>query len=69
MEGRIIPLLVESFYSVRLVKQIIAEKSGILVDSQRLLYCNKQLEDYNTFASYKIQNESTLLFILRLRGD
>jgi hypothetical protein len=65
----IIPLLVEPFYSVRLVKQIIQEKIGILVKNQRLVCNNTELDDHRTLASYNIQKEATLHIVLRLRGD
>ena len=42
------------------IKQQIQNKDGIPTNQQKLLFYEKQLEDVNTLADYKIQNLSIL---------
>ncbi len=44
------------------------ETKGIPPEKQRLIFAGMQLEDNKTLAEYKIQNDSTIHLVLRLRG-
>jgi hypothetical protein len=50
------------------LKKKIYLTEDISLESQRIIYGGKQLDDHNTICHYNISNESILHIIIRLRG-
>ena len=68
LAGKTYTLDVNPSDSVKLYKILCYYMIGLPIDQQRIIFANKVLEDNRTLADYNIQRESTLHFVLRLRG-
>ncbi len=54
--------------TIEVVKQKIKDKNGMPVNQQRLIWGGIQLENAKTLSDYRIEKESTLTLVARLRG-
>ena len=68
LTGKTYTLDVNPSDSVKLYKILCYYRIGIPIDKQRIIFGSKVLEDNRTLADYNIQIESTLHFVLGLRG-
>ena len=66
--GKTIALEVQETDIVESVKAMIQDKEEIPSNTQRLVFNGKQLEDWRTLSNYNIQQGSTLLLVLSLKG-
>ncbi|KAI9447275.1 hypothetical protein BJY52DRAFT_1216311 [Lactarius psammicola] len=65
---KVVTCVVAPNWDVLTLKRIIGAKEVIPSDQQRLIFDGRQLSDASTLSSYNIQNGSTVLLVLKLRG-
>jgi len=68
LTGVSIDIQIKPDQSIEDLKCMIQDKEGIPPDQQRLIFAGRQLEDDRTLFDYRIQNDSVLHLVLRLRG-
>jgi len=68
LTGKTVSIEIEEGESIEDVKAKIAEKEGIPVEQQRIIFGGQQLQDGKTVDDYNIGDDATLHLVLRLRG-
>ena len=68
MTGKIFTIHASPSDTISTIKVKIKDKEGVPTDQQRLVFDGKQLEDRFTVSDYKIENDSVVHLVLRLRG-
>ncbi|CAG8472664.1 putative ubiquitin D [Rhizophagus irregularis] len=68
IRGKEITLQVRSTYTIKKVKELIFEKEGMEVDTQRLIFNGIDLLNDNLLSSYGIVKGNTLHLVSRLHG-
>ena len=68
LTGKTVDINVAPFDNIEYIKSLYQDKEGVPPDQQRLIYNGVMLKDNKTIFDYKIEKESTLHLVLRLRG-
>ncbi|KAL7065610.1 hypothetical protein AAHC03_025449 [Spirometra sp. Aus1] len=68
LTGKTRSLSVYPTETIYAVKCLVESMEGVPPDEQRLIFAGKVLDDGHTLMDYKIQKESTLHVVLKLRG-
>ena len=68
LTGKTVDINVAPFDNIEYIKSLYQDKEGVPPDQQRLIYNGVMLKDNKTIFDYKIEKESTLHLVLKLRG-
>ena len=68
MTGKTITISISPEDKIFVLKFFIQLREGVPPDQQRLVFDGRQLEDNRSLADFNIQKESTIHWVLRLRG-
>ena len=68
IEGRTITISCKLSATIASMKRSIADKVGMPIEWQRLVFGGKELQDHLTFRDYNIHRDSTLTLVMSLKG-
>lgn len=68
LTGKTVDINVAPFDNIEYIKSLYQDQEGVPPDQQRLIYNGVMLKDNKTIFDYKIEKESTLHLVLKLRG-
>ena len=66
LTGRTLTIDCEPDDTIEVIKQRYSDKEGNPINSIRLIFAGRQLEDGRKLSDYKIQKEATVHHVLRL---
>lgn len=68
LAGKTYTFFVENYTTIKELKEMYMDKSGVPPDQARIIFAGRQLEDTRTLSDYNIGADAILYCVLKLRG-